>query len=47
MDSQALTLASWYAKRHNMDAMPSELAFHKMPKVSISVHGVTYNNIAM
>jgi hypothetical protein len=47
MDIQALTLASWYAKRHNMAAMPSQLTFHKMSRVSISAHGATYNIIAM
>jgi hypothetical protein len=47
MDSQAFTLASCYAKRHSMAAMPSQLTFHKMPKVSIFVHGATYIIIAM
>lgn len=48
MDVQALTLTSCHAKRHNMVAMPSRLAFHKISKVFISVLGATqYNIIAL
>jgi len=42
MDVQAFTLASWHAKRHNMATMPSQLTFHKIPKVSISASSATY-----
>jgi hypothetical protein len=47
MDVQAFTLASQHAKRQNIVAMPSQLAFHKIPKVSISAFSATYIVIAL
>jgi hypothetical protein len=47
MDVQAFTLASQHAKRHNIATMPSQLAFHKIPKVSISAFTATYIVIAL